>query len=208
VRSAADRRVNRPRVARPGDVCVLLEPAEDEIADVRQRQAALQARFEGCPHERVHLTCQRFELRDEHPLPDLVQLLRSGLGAMRPFPIVAVSLIQYESPFWRSHLLRWRIRPSDDLRRLGRIVERALGAAGIRPHFSSASGWEPTLLTALEGIPEVDLERYRDDILFPHHLFTARWVVLSRIKGYRQFEILGTIRLQLPSEPVLCTSST
>ena len=67
MQSAADRWVNGPRVARPGDVCVLLEPAEDEIADLRQRQAALQARFGGCPHERVHLTCQRFELQDLHP---------------------------------------------------------------------------------------------------------------------------------------------
>jgi hypothetical protein len=195
VQSAPDRRVNGPRIARPGDVCVLLEPAEDEIADLRQRQAALQACFGGCPHERVHLTCQRFELRDEHPLPDLVRLLRSELVAVRPFPIVAVSLVQLEHPFWRSRLLRWRIQSSDDLRRLGRMVERALGAVGIRPHFSSASGWEPTLLTALDGIPEVDLGRYRDDIPFPHHLFTARRVVLSRIRGHRQFEILETVRL-------------
>jgi hypothetical protein len=195
VQSAPDRRVNGPRIARPGDVCVLLEPAEDEIADLRQRQAALQACFGGCPHERVHLTCQRFELRDEHPLPDLVRLLRSELVAVRPFPIVAVSLVQLEHPFWRSRLLRWRIQSSDDLRRLGRMVERALGAVGIRPHYSSASGWEPTLLTALDGIPEVDLGRYRDDIPFPHHLFTARRVVLSRIRGHRQFEILETVRL-------------
>jgi hypothetical protein len=195
VQSAADRRVNGPRIARPGDVCVLLEPAEDEIADLRQRQAALQARFGGCPQERVHLTCQRFELRDEHSLPDLVRLLRSGLVAVRPFSIVAVSLVQLEHPFWRSRLLRWRIQSSDDVRRLGRIVERALGAVGITPHFAPASGWEPTLLTALDGIPEVNLERYQDDIPFPHHLFTARRVVLSRIRGYRQFEILGTVRL-------------
>jgi hypothetical protein len=98
VQSAADQRVNGPRIARPGDVCVLLEPAEDEVVDLRQRQAALQARFGGCPQERVHLTCQRFELQDEHPLPDLIRRLRSGLVAVRPFPIVAVSLVQPVSP--------------------------------------------------------------------------------------------------------------
>jgi hypothetical protein len=194
VQSAADRRVNGPRIARPGDVCVLLEPAEGEIAGLRQRQAALQARFGGRPHERVHLTCQRFELQDERPLPDLIRLLRSGLVVVRPFSIVAVSLVQLEHPFWRSRLLRWCIQSSDDLRRLGRIVERTLAAVGIAPHFSLASGWEPTLLTALDGIPEVDLERNLDDIPFPHHLFTARRVVLSRIRGHRQFEILETIR--------------
>jgi len=190
VQSAVDRGTSRPRIARPGDVCVLVEPAEDEITGLRQRQAALQARFGGRPHERVHLTCQRFELQDEHPLPDLIRLLRSGLVVVRPFSLVAVSLVQLESPFWRSRLLRWCIQSSDDLRRLGRIVERTLAAVDIAPHFSLASGW----VTALDGIPEVDLERNLDDIPFPHHLFTARRVVLSRIRGYRQFEILETIR--------------
>jgi hypothetical protein len=156
---------------------------------------SLQALFGGRPQERVHLTCQRFELPDERLLPSVVRRLRSELAAVQPFPVVAVSLVQLTHPFWGSRLLRWRIGGSDDLRRLGTIVEGTLVALGITPHFSVALGWKPTLVTALEAVPEVDLDRYRGDVAFPHHLFVARQVVLSLIKGRGEFEILGTIRL-------------
>jgi hypothetical protein len=187
--------MNPHRTAQPGDVCVLLEPAEEEVADLRQRQVALQARFGGRPHERVHLTCQRFELPDGRLLPDLIRHLRRALVAVRPFLIVAVSLVEAYHRFWGSRLLRWCIQGSDDLRRFEGIVEDALVAAGVRPHFSVTSGWEPTLVTALEAIPEVDLDRHPGDVSLPHHLFVARQVVLSRIKGRREFEILETIEL-------------
>jgi len=190
-----DRRLNLHRTAQPGDVCVLLEPAEEEIAELRQRQTALQARFGGRPHERVHLTCQRFELPDEALPLGLVQHLRRALVAVRPFPIVAVSLVQCYHSFWGSCLLRWCIQYPKDLRRFGLIVEDALIAAGVTPHFSVASGWEPTLVTALEAIPEMDLDRHPGSISFPHHLFVVQRVVLSRIRGRGEFEILETVQL-------------
>jgi hypothetical protein len=143
----------------------------------------------------VHLTCQRFELPDEGLLPGLIQHLRGALVAVRPFPIVAVSLVQSYHGFWDSRLLRWRIRGSGELRRFGLIVEDALAAAGITSHYSIASGWEPTRVTALEAIPEVDLGRQPEGISIPHHLFVARQVVLSRIRGRGDFEILETVQL-------------
>jgi hypothetical protein len=187
--------MNLHRTAQPGDVCLLLEPAEEEIDELRQRQVGLQARFGGRLHERVHLTCQRFELPDEGLLPGLIQHLRRALVAVRPFPIVVVSLVQSYHPFWDSRLLRWRIQYPDDLGRFGLIVEDALDAAGITPHFSVRSGWKPTLVTALEAIPEVNLDRHPGGISFPHHLFVARRVVLSRIRGRGEFEILETVQL-------------
>jgi hypothetical protein len=183
------------RTAQPGDVCVLLEPAGQEIDELRRRQVGLQACFGGRLHERVHLTCQRFELPGEGLLPGLIQRLRGALAVVQPFPIVAVSLVQSYHQFWGSRLLRWRIRGSDELRRLGIVVEDTLVAVGVRPHFAVASGWEPTVVTALEAIPEVDLERQSGSMSFPHHLFVARWVVLSRIRARGVFEILETIRL-------------
>jgi len=183
------------RTAKPGDICVLLEPSEDEIAELRQRQMSLQALFGGRPHERVHLTCQRFSLPDERLLPDVIRHLGSQLVAVQPFPIVAVSLVQLTHSFWQSRLLRWRIQGTSDLRRFGAIVEGVLATMGIKSHFSYASGWEPTLVTALEEISELNLDRYLGDIPFPHHLFVARQVVLSRIKGRKEFEILETVQL-------------
>ena len=187
--------MNRPRTAKPGDVCVLLEPSEDEVVGLRQRQMSLQALFGGRPHERVHLTCQRFELPDERLLPDVMRRLRSQLVAVGPFPIVAVSLVQLDHSFWQSRLLRWRIQGTGDLRRFGMIVEDVLVTMGVTPHFLPTSGWEPTQVTALEAIPEVNLDSYLGDMVFPQHLFVARQVVLSRIRDREDFEILETVQL-------------
>ena len=199
-----------PRRARPGDVCVLLEPAEDEIPSLRQLQMSLQTLFGGRPHERVHLTCQRFELREERLWPDIVQHLRTHLAAIQPFPITADSLVLFESRFWQSRLLRWRIQVTPDVRRFTRLVENGLVAAHVAPprllrpvtgssvgtlHFSPPSGWVPTLVTALEAIPRANLDRHLSEIAFPQHLFTGRQVVVSKIIGERQFDILETIQL-------------
>lgn len=187
--------INDHRTAKPGDICVLLEPSEDESAELRQRQISLQALFGGRPHECVHLTCQRFELQDEYLLPDVIRNLQSALLTVQPFPIIAVSLIQLDHPFWQSRLLRWRIQGTSELQCFGATVEEALVTMGITPHFSHTSGWRPTLVTALEAIPEANLDRHLGGMLFPHHLFVARQVVLSRIKGRGDFQILGTIQL-------------
>ncbi|MCP4541418.1 MAG: hypothetical protein GY832_30175 [Chloroflexi bacterium] len=185
----------KPRTARPGDICVLLEPVGDEITKLRQLQMSLQSLYGGRLHERVHLTCQRFELQDEQGLSDIVQHLEINLATIRPFPLTANSLAQIKSQFWRTRLLRWRIRVTDDVRRFAQLVEEGLIAAGTSPHFSHASGWVPTLITALEAILKVDFEHRPTDTTFPQYLFTGRQVVLSRIAGRRQFEILKIIQL-------------
>jgi hypothetical protein len=194
----------KPRTAEPGDVCVLLEPTEDEIAMLRQLQASLQSLFGGRPHERVHLTCQRFELREERLLPDIIQRLRTGLATIKPFPITAVSLVQVQHQFWRSRLLRWHIQVTSDVQRFAQLVKDSLAAAGVTPHFSPAFGWVPTVVTALEAIPKVDTDHHLGDVTFPQYLFTGRQVVLSKIIGQRQFEILETIRLQTSYPPRHC----
>jgi hypothetical protein len=156
---------------------------------------SLQSLFGGRLHERVHLTCQRFELQEERLLPGVVARLRTNLAAIQPFPITASSLIQIPHSFWQSRLLRWRIQVTSDVRRLAQSVEDGLVAVGVNPHFPYTSGWVPTRVTALEAVPEVDLDRYLSDMPFPQHLFTGRQVVLSKIVGWRQFEILETIQL-------------
>ena len=62
-----------PRVARPGDVCILLEPDVNEIPRLRWLQRELQTSFGGRMQERVHFTCQRFELPDAGQLPPVVK---------------------------------------------------------------------------------------------------------------------------------------
>ena len=191
---SASRR-SKPRVARAGDICVLLEPAPGKVAQVRQLQRSLQSVFGGHPHRRVHLTCQRFAVAEEGILSDIVQHLRSNLTAIRPFPVTARSLVQAEHRFWESRLLRWPIELTDELLDFARVVADVLVAAHVTPHFPLASGWQPTHVTALEAIPKVDLGHLPASMVYPHPLFTGEQVVLSKILGRRQFDILETIQL-------------
>ncbi len=186
----------RPRTARPGDVCVLLEPGEEEVPKIREIQTSLQALLGGYPHERVHLTCQRFRLKEDNLLTAVIEQLDARVASLPPVSVTADAFVVMESPFWQSRLLRWRVQITEDLRRLVTAVEDGLVAAGARPHFPSAAGWMPTLVTALEDFPK--REDAGDKLraqAFPKHLFTGRQVVLSRIAGQRKFDILRTIQL-------------
>ena len=180
-----------PRIAHADDICILLEPLESERARLRRLQEELQTRFGGVPHRNVHLTTQRFLLPDEISLPPLITALQSALTAFPPFRIVAEGLKAGQHAFWGSCLLRWRIRDSKPLEDFLHVVDATLLAQGMEPHFPSAAGWRPTLVTALEGLAECDVALETES----GYLFTASWAVLSRIRGRGDFEILAIIRL-------------
>jgi len=174
----------------------------DEVSDLRQRQLALQARFGGTLHKVVHLTCQRCAIEDERRIANPIRQLEA-LHTVPPFPIVAVSLIQHTHPFWRTRLLRWRIRVTDELHRFCTLVDSALTQAGAALHYAFSTSRDPKPVTALEGVPQADLDSYLATAKYPHHLFYARQVVLSRIWGRGTFEILSRIQLESDVTTVL-----
>ncbi|RMH68382.1 MAG: hypothetical protein D6675_16220 [Gemmatimonadetes bacterium] len=182
------------RTAIPGDICVLLEPDEVELELVRTKQKSLQAIFGGHFHSRVHLTCQRFALPDDQLQSELIHHLRERLMTYPPFTLTAVSLISFYAEFWQSYLLRWKIRTTEPLHRFRLTVEEALHKIDITPHYPS--NWNPTLVTALEEISILKTERYLAAMNFPYQLFRVRQVVLSKINGVNNFEILETIPLE------------
>lgn len=179
------------RPAQPGDMFVLLVPSEDELPTLRQRQLALQARFGGRPHEVVHVTCQRFTLPDGRPVEGLIRQFKRRIATCAPFPIVATSLIQYEHAFWGTRILRWLVRVTDELHRFCVLVDETLAAGGATPHYTFSASRAPKHMTALEDVPEADLDGYQPETPYPHHLFTARTAVCSLLKGQGAFEILA-----------------
>ena len=184
------------RTAEPGDVCVLLIPRQDEAERLRRLQLSLQLILGRVSHEPVHLTCQRFKVVHDAPLPGIIQHLEARLAAIPPVSVVANSVIQFEHPFWQSSLLRWRIEATDEVSRRSAAIEDGHLAGGITPHFPRDSGWAPALVTAREGItPLEDLDHQLNKNLFPLYLFTGRWVVLSRIQAQREFELLWAMQL-------------
>jgi hypothetical protein len=180
-------------------MCVILEPSAEEAICLRQRQLTLQARFGGQPHEQVHLTCQRFALQDESRVTGLIHQL-AKLHTQPPFAIVAISLAQYEHQFWGTRVLRWHVRVTDKLHRFCTLVDDTLTQAGATLHYPFSTSWEPKSLTALENIPQIDLDSYLANTEYPHHLFYACQVVLSRIVGRGAFETLAQTRLDSTEE--------
>jgi len=179
----------------PGDICILAEPSPGEIAEIRQRQRALQTLFGGRLHERVHLTCQRFALPDESILPQIIECLDARLATLPPFPLTSVSLVAVDAPFWQTRLLRWQIEVTEDLRNLSAQIRKGLAAINVTPHFRTASS---RLVTALEDVSAFNPVCESKDVTFPQYLFTVHQIVLSKILAPREFEILATIQIYKP----------
>lgn len=184
----------RPPVARPGDVCILLEPDTNEVPRLRWLQRQLQSTFGGRMQERVHFTCQRFELPDAGKLPLVTQALQAQLGAVAPFPVHADSLELVEHPFWEFCVLRWDLDRTPEMWRFAQLVESALIEAGVALHYPCGDGWRPHV-TALEAIASPN----GHEVNGTHRgqlLYTARCVVLSQVLEGKRFEILATIELE------------
>lgn len=190
---------NPPPVARPGDICILLEPSESEIPHLRALQRDLQQRFGGKPQERVHLTCQRFDAQDEETLRRLKARLREELAGTEPPRIVATSAFLLTHEFWQMTLLRWEIEQTDALQDLLHRLEAVCRAAGITPHYPASSGWMPSNLTALEAVDSATSQADISKLSFPRYLFTASHLTLSRIVAPRRFQILDTAPFVMPS---------
>lgn len=189
------------RPARLGDICVLLEPTQkEEINHLRQRQLSLQSLFGGTPIEDVHLTCQRFACQDEHLVQGFVQTLTRALAIVEPFPFTALSLKTLDSPLRQTNILKWHIQITQTLQRFVSIAEHTLLATGITPLY--LSGFVSSLVAALRGVPELNSDDLPSYSVFPHHLFTAGKVVLSKINGLNEFETLATIRLPAFTQPI------
>lgn len=183
-----------PPVARPGDVCVLLEPHTAEIPAVRRLQNQLQATFGGDPQQRVHFTCQRFHLPDPYDLLRVIQSLQQNLRPIAPFPVRAHRLELVEHPFWEFSVLRWDLQRNPFMWNFARSVHYALRQAGMTPHYPCDDGWRPHV-TALESIPSPNGHRVNGT----HQgqpLYTASRVTLSQIQEGKRFQILGTIELR------------
>ncbi|MBI3943241.1 MAG: hypothetical protein HY326_09535 [Chloroflexi bacterium] len=189
------------RPAKPGDICVLLEPsAKEEISLLHRYQLSLQSQFGGKLIHPVHLTCQRLELPKESRLAELVERIEQVAASSQPFPLMALATTPLFSSFRGFNILKWQIELTGNLRTFIFAVTEALHASGAIPLYRP--GWVPTLITALEDIEASEVDRRLHDSLFPYPLFNACRVEISRIKGPTDFETLAEVhfpQLRIPN---------
>ena len=102
--------------AQPGDICILVEPCLRERQRLYAAQAHLQSRFGGRVCSKVHVTCQRFNVKPPQRLGPIVDRFGQELATWQGFPIVADSLLSFHADF----LAIQRITLADSRR--GRLV--------------------------------------------------------------------------------------
>jgi len=198
---------NSFRPARAGDICILLLPDEDEMSRLNEHQRFLASHFGGQIHQAVHLTVQRFAPPPHSNLQphsaslrgqaSLILNLADPLSHFSPLTFTALSSFSIYSNFKNSHVVKWEIAATDELRRYVALTDRALDEMGVSLSERYADDWISTWVTALDGVTNTGLTGDRIGITYPHHLFTARRIWLSEIKEGNRYEVLAKADLRV-----------
>lgn len=184
------------RPARAGDICILLLPDDDELTRLNEHQRFLASHFGGQIHQAVHLTVQRFAPPTHHNLQSLISFLAKKLTFTPPLSFTALSSFSIYSNFKQSHIVKWEIAATDELRRYVSLTDRALDEVGISLTERYANDWISTWVTALDGVTNTKITGEQIGVKYPHHLFTARRIWFSEIKGANEFEVLAKAELK------------
>jgi hypothetical protein len=181
------------RVAQPGDIFILLEPAAQDLHRLQLEQEDLKNKYGGQTVDYIHITCQRFTTPPGQS-PQLcsakIQKLIKGID---PFDILTDGLITFYAPYWQNRVLRWRISDSDSWISFQTRIERILKIIKCPSHFTrKRRGSCSALVLNKKLILQEKISHYDS----PVHLFTARYLIISRLNSRRQFDIINRIYLR------------
>ena len=182
----------KQRVAKPGDVFILLVPSAQELHLLHQWQLELQARYGGQIVNHIHITSQRFTPRLGVLERSCIQYLKEVLESIPSFPIITDMVIQFFAYYWDTHVLRWRVQETDAYTKFRDVLDMTLTKIDCPPHFDRL---RYTSCTALNLNGEVDQEPHPPTRTLPADLFTARDLLISQLVGSNEFKIIETITL-------------
>jgi len=192
---------NQFRPAQVGDICILLLPDDDETTRLNEHQRFLVSHFGGQIHQNVHLTVQRFAPPTHSNLQphsaslrgqaSLISSLAEKLVVTPPLSFTALSSFAIYSNFKNSHIVKWEIAATDELRRYVALTNRALDDVGMSLAERYADDWISTWVTAVDSVTNTEITGEQIGVTYPHHLFTARRIWFSEIKGANEFEVLA-----------------
>lgn len=177
--------------AEPGNLFILLAPANQLAADEQVWLDALAERFGGHPLDLIHVSCQRFVCSDPNLLRSLQATLRQRTRQLRPIPITGLELLPLYSPFHEAQLLKCRVQINAGLAQLDQLVAWLLQSYAIQPEFPALSD----LVTLLAEIDPLPPEQPIVATELPRQLFLGDQLMVSRINQQRDFEILWQWRL-------------
>jgi hypothetical protein len=181
------------RIAQPGDIFILLGPSAQELHLLRQWQADLQTRYGGKLVNHIHITSQRFTPQQRLLEESCVELLKNELQNLQSFPIFTDKLIQFYARYWDTLVLRWRVQETDTYTKFRDVLDQTLEIVQCPSHFDRQ---RHASCGALNLDVRSDLENNPPVRNYPAYLFTARELLISKLIGDNEFEIIETIGLK------------
>ncbi len=180
-----------PRIAQPGDIFILLVPTGDDLDRLQRLQGKLQAQYGGQPVTPIHVTVERFTPIDGKLTQDCIPALNEIISNIEPFQISTDALIQFYAPYWRSYVLRWRVKETDIWNKFRDLLEITLCEVQCPSHFTRRRHASCTILK-LDN--EVTLPANPFEIVQP--LFVVREFWVSLLTEENQFDILEKLKLR------------
>lgn len=181
------------RVAQPGDTFILLVPSAQELQHLQQAQIDFQSQYGGQIVDHIHITCERFTPKRAGFPKECSAVLKHHIGNSTPFSVNSDAVIQFHAPYWKSHVVRWRIEDTPAWAAFRSLLAKTLKSIACPSHFDRHRRASCSILS-LDGPITLD-EKHTASSFYPQKLFTAHEVLISRLQENYQFEIIETIQL-------------
>lgn len=181
------------RIARPGDIFLLLLPTAQELQSLREQQRLLQSRYGGKIVDFVHITCERFSPERENEEKGCLEYLKNNITRLSPFMLYADTLVQFFAPYWGEEVLRWQVQDTKEYVHLRKLLAASLHQTGCGSHFDRR---KPTTCTALRLENKVEHLPQEPSGSFPIPLFKANTLLVSKLVRENEFDILAKILLE------------
>ncbi len=179
-------KVQAPRPALPGDICVLLALSRPPLGRGAAFLDQLHADIGGEPVEPLHVTVDRVATDD---VTTLIETVHESLRRLRPAPIRVDRLYFLPSQSRGPEIVKLEVGPSPALEKDVDELLAALRRCGV-PSLYPTDRAKPTI-TTLQRVTRRDAVE-PDVSGLPLELFTADLLIVSRIAGLARYEILDS----------------
>jgi hypothetical protein len=178
----------RIRAAEPGDICILLVPSSPASSEVNAVLERLRDEFGGRIVAPLHVTIDRLASPDGDAI---VRAVRECLPRLRRTSIRGNGLFVLRSEYRGADVLKVDVARDEALDHDIVELRAALRRAGLWPVYGDERSMTVTALERIARAAALDPAAAG----LQAHLFVADTILVSRILGIGQYEILHTATL-------------
>lgn len=177
------------RAARTGDICILLVPSRPPSTNVKALLDRLKGEFGGRIVEPLHVTVDRVAAGDTE---DLLRAMHECIPRLRTAVVRGKGLFVLRSEYRGADVLKLDVDHDDALDHDIDELRAGLRQAGLRPMYGDERSMTVTALERIERSAARDPARLG---ALPLDLFVGDTLLVSRIRGVGNYEILATASL-------------